>query len=327
LKNIVVNLKIHTPWYRYSNKKYSLEEFDNFLSEIHHFECGEICSINISNCGVVSINFKDDLSENQLKEFCSIFIYFVSVCNGYNCEFDELAIIDEIPIPHFFSYAKEDETTFPLLKNIKFYEISLEDINSIFGDIICKLFSANKLVILSLLSNYYSIVFYKDFIGNGIHKFRNIVANIESIITTINAKKYLDDENENKEYFAVLNNISGVSKSKLKKHLSFRRVSLEEKLKDSFEYMEKFGLRFKLNVNKECKKIADTRNFVSHLFETDKEYLSETEISDYTAVFEEMFRMLFLEYCGVSYTLIGEKFLRNAPICIKLKKCFDIETK
>jgi len=203
----------------------------------------------------------------------------------------------------------------------------LEDINSIFGDIICKLFSANKLVILSLLSNYYSIVFYKDFIGNGIHKFRNIVANIESIITTINAKKYLDDENENKEYFAVLNNISGVSKSKLKKHLSFRRVSLEEKLKDSFEYMEKFGLRFKLNVNKECKKIADTRNFVSHLFETDKEYLSETEISDYTAVFEEMFRMLFLEYCGVSYTLIGEKFLRNAPICIKLKKCFDIETK
>ena len=42
----------------------------------------------------------------------------------------------------------------------------------------------------------------------------------------------LEDEQiiENKEYFAALNDISGVSKSKLKKHLSFRRVSLEEKI-------------------------------------------------------------------------------------------------
>ena len=41
--------------------------------------------------------------------------------------------------------------------------------------------------------------------------------------------------------------------------------------------------------------------------------------------FEEIFRMLFLEYCGVDTNLIREKFLKNTPIKITLKNVFDIE--
>ena len=89
--------------------------------------------------------------------------------------------------------------------------------------------------------------------------------------------------------------------------------------------MSKFGLEFKLNYNDECEKIANTRNFISHLFDEDKKYLSEQEESKYTAVFEEIFRMLFLEYCGVDTNLIREKFLKNTPIKITLNNVFNIK--
>ena len=169
------------------------------------------------------------------------------------------------------------------------------------------------------------MVFYKDFIGNGVYKFRNIVANIESIITVMNNKKYNKIKNENEAFLDELKNSTNISKTKLKKHLAPRQVSLKNKLKDAFEHMVKYGLFFKLNLDKECEKIANTRNFVSHLFDTEKDYLSDEEMYEYSSVFEEMFRMLFLEYCGLNPSLIQQKFLQNTSICIKFEKVFDID--
>ena len=327
MKTIVSKLNIHTPWYIYRVKdvSYYMENNDTFLNETHCFTCGEICDIEISNAGLVKFLFKTDTNEKQAREYCAIFLYFISICNGFNCEFDTTAYVDNQPKVNFFSYAKEDETDLPLLKDKKFYEIALEDIKEEFGDIINKLFSTNKLFMLSLLSNYYSMVVYKDFIGNGTYKFRNIVANIESIITIINKEKYKQVENENKEYLEKLHNDFSISKSQLTKYLTIHRVPLKDKLEDVFKSMEKYGLKFKLNYKKECEKIANTRNFISHLFDEDKEYLNNEEQSKYTAVFEEIFRMLFLEYCGVNTNLIREKFLKNIPIKITLKNVFNIE--
>ncbi len=327
MKTIVSKLNIHTPWYIYRVKdvSYYMENNDAFLNETHCFSCGEICDIEISNAGLVKFIFKTDTNEKQVREYCAIFLYFISICNGFNCEFDTTAYVDNQPKVNFFSYAKEDETDLPLLKDKKFYEIALEDIKEKFGDIISKLFSTNKLFMLSLLSNYYSMVVYKDFIGNGTYKFRNIVANIESIITIINKEKYKQVEKENKEYLEKLHNDFGISKSQLNKYLTIHRVPLKDKLEDVFKSMEKFGLKFKLNYRKECEKIANTRNFISHLFDENKEYLSEEEQSKYTAVFEEIFRMLFLEYCGIDKNLIRENFLKNVPIRITLENVFNIE--
>ena len=327
MKNLLVKLNLHTPWYSYRVKdiSYYIENNNAFLNETHCFTCGEICDIEITNTGLAIFLFKSEISEKQAKEYCAIFLYFISICNGFNCEFDTTAYVDNQPKVNFFSYAKEDVTDLPLLKDKKFYEIALEDINEEFGEIIYKLFSTNKLFMLSLLSNYYSMVVYKDFIGNGTYKFRNIVANIESIITIINKEKYKQVENENKEYLEKLRNDFSVSKSQLTKYLTIRRVPLKDKLEDVFKSMEKYGLKFKLNYKKECEKIANTRNFVSHLFDEDKEYLNNEEQSKYTAVFEEIFRMLFLEYCGVDTNLIREKFLKNIPINKTLRNVFDIE--
>lgn len=327
MKTIVSKLNIHTPWYIYRVKdvSYYMQNNDAFLNETHCFSCGEICDIEISNAGLVKFIFKTDTNEKQAREYCAIFLYFISICNGFNCEFDTTAYVDNQPKVNFFSYAKEDETDLPLLKDKKFYEIALGDIKEEFGDIINKLFSTNKLFMLSLLSNYYSMVVYKDFIGNGTYKFRNIVANIESIITIINEEKYRQIENKNKEYFKKVSNDSKISKRQLNKHLTIRRIPLKDKVEDVFKCVSKFGLEFKLNYNDECEKIANTRNFISHLFDEDKKYLSEQEQSKYTAVFEEIFRMLFLEYCGVDTNLIREKFLKNTPIKITLNNVFNIK--
>lgn len=327
MKNLLVKLNLHTPWYIYRLKdvSYYVENDEAFFNETHCFSCGEICDIEITNAGLVKFLFKNDITEKQAKEYCAIFLYFISICNGFNCEFDTKAYVDNVLNENFFSYAKEDKTDLPLLKDKKFYEIALEDIKEEFGEIINKLFSANKLFMLSLLSNYYSMVVYKDFIGNGTYKFRNIVANIESIITIMNKEKYKQVEKENKEYLEKLHNDCSVSKSQLTKYLTIRRVPLKEKLEDVFRYMSKFGLEFTLNYNDECEKIANTRNFISHLFDENKVYLSEQEQSKYAAVFEEIFRMLFLEYCGVDMKLIREKFLKNTPIKITLKNVFNIE--
>jgi len=327
VKTIISKLNIHTPWYIYRLKdvSYYVKNDEAFFNETHCFSCGEICDIEITNAGLVKFLFKNDITEKQAREYCAIFLYFISICNGFNCEFDTMAYVDNVLNENFFSYAKEDKTDLPLLKDKKFYEIALEDIKEELGGIINKLFSANKLFMLSLLSNYYSMVVYKDFIGNGTYKFRNIVANIESIITIMNKEKYKQVEKENKEYLEKLHNDCGVSKSQLNKYLTIRRVTLKDKLEDVFRYMSKFGLEFKLNYNDECEKIANTRNFISHLFDENKMYLSEQEQLKYTAVFEEIFRMLFLEYCGVDANLIREKFLKNTPIKIILKNVFNIE--
>ena len=116
-----------------------------------------------------------------------------------------------------------------------------------------------------------------------------------------------------------------ISKRQLNKHLTVRHIPLKDKLEDVFKHVSKFGLVFKLNYNEESEKIANTRNFISHLFDEDKKYLSEQEQTKYTAVFEEIFRMLFLEYCGVDADLIRERFLKNIPIKITLENVFNIE--
>ena len=327
MKKLITYLKIHTPWYICHSRDVSYYEQNSgaFLSEKHFFNCGEICDIEIYNDGMVAFLFKFDITEKQVREYCSIFLYFISICNGYNCEFSTTANIDDSIMPNFFTYAKEDKTELPLLKNSKFYEIALDDIKSEFSNIINKLFSNNRMFIISLLSNYYSMVFYKDFIGNGVYKFRNIVANIESIITVMNNKKYNKTKNENEAFLDELKNNTNISKTKLKKHLAPRQVSLKDKLKDAFEHMVKYGLLFKLNLDKECEKIANTRNFVSHLFDAEKDYLSDEEMYNYSSVFEEMFRMLFLEHCGLTPSLIQQKFLQNTPICVKFKQVFNID--
>ena len=327
MKTIVSKLNIHTPWYIYRVKdvSYYMENNDAFLNETHCFSCGEICDIEISNAGLVKFIFKTDTNEKQAREYCAIFLYFISICNGFNCEFDTTACVDNQRIEKFFSYAKEDKTDLPLLKDQKFYEIALEDIKEEFGAIINKLFSANKLFMLSLLSNYYSMVVYKDFIGNDTYKFRNIVANIESIITIINEKEYRQSEEENKEYLNKISNNLKISKSQLNRYLTIRRIPLKDKLEDVFKYMSKFGLEFKLNYNDECEKIANTRNFISHLFDKDKKYLSVQEQSKYTAVFREVFRMLFLEYYGVDTNLIRKNFLKNTLIKTTLNYVFNIK--
>ena len=89
--------------------------------------------------------------------------------------------------------------------------------------------------------------------------------------------------------------------------------------------MKKYGLFFRLELADECNKIADTRNFISHLFDAEKMFLTDTEMRDYTAVLQEIFRILFLEHYGIEVSLIREKFLKNHTIRNKFKLFFDIK--
>lgn len=290
----------------------------------HKFTCGNICDIEISNSGIVTFAFKTDISENQLREYCSIFIYFLSICNGFNCEFEKSVEIDDFPRVDFFDYAKEDETILPIYKNEKFFEISLFDLKDSFGNILYNLFTMNRMLIQTLLSNYYSSVVYKDFIGNGVYHFRNMVTNIESIMTLINKEQYEKSNKINVEFYKNLK-VDGISKTKLNKHLMVKSVNLEQKLNDMYEQMEKYGLVLKEEYKSDCDRIVNTRNFISHIFEnTEKSYLNENEMRKYLSIYREIFRMLFLEYCGVKISLIKNKFLNMQPIRNRFAQIFDI---
>lgn len=329
MKEIKIRLKEHTSWCDYSDTPISndiaIEQLELLMRKGHHFICGDICTIDISNYAEISLNFYEDRSETEVRELTSIMLYFISLCNGYNCEYYEWAIIDGVARPKFFNFAKEDELTLNLYKNIKFYELGLEDIANQFGDILYKLFTANRRYILMLLSNYYSTVVYKDFIGNGEYLFRNIVTNVEAIMTAINKETYNKITQDNKEYLNFIANELKISHNKIGKHLIAKSRSLEEKLKDAIDLIEKkFNLKFKLRKNIECNKIANTRNLVSHASDLNMECLSDEERSMYTSVLTETFRMLFFIYCEIDSNLIGVRFLNNKPIRNVLEQVFNI---
>lgn len=318
---------IHTPWYKYAEgdlSNYS-QDYCGYLSEKHIFDCGDLCDIEITNDGFVAFLFKLDIEEKEVREICAIFLYFISICNGYNCRFKTTANIDGVEALNFFTYAEEDKTELPLSKDLKYHEIALEDIKSNFGIILNKLFSENRYFILNLLSNYYSMVVYKDFAGNGIYKFRNIITNIESIFTILKKEEYKKFEDKNRQYIRMLAEKTGYSCTELKNHISPCRFSLKDKLKDLFKYLNNYGLHFKFGLDEESERIANTRNFISHLFNENKKYISDKQMTKYTIVFEVIFRMLFLEYFGVDKQIIHSKFLRNKLILEKLGNFFEVD--
>lgn len=324
MKKLIAKLNIHTPWFYFEPDESWIDRLNEYKLEVHHFSCGSICNIDINNGGLVIFDFNNDITENQLREYTSIFLYFLSICNGFNCEFKEDVEIDGIKKLNYFTYATEDKTDLPLYKNIKFYEISLFEIKDIFGNILNKLFTMNRLFIQTLLSNYYSMLVYKDFVGNGIFKFRNIIANIESIITLIKEKDYNEYKEKNTKYMNSIAEKLSISSTQIKRHICPKLITLEQKIKDVYNEMQKYGLFLKNECVNDTIKIINTRNFISHIFDDEKKaYLNDKEISKYTSSFQECFRMLFLEFCGVEVSLIKNNFLRNIPIRNKLSKIFN----
>ena len=85
MQTVETKLNIHTPWYIYRTKEisYYMTNHKAFETETHFFECGELCNIDISNNGWVKFYFKIFLSEKEIKEYCSIFLYFISLCFGF----------------------------------------------------------------------------------------------------------------------------------------------------------------------------------------------------------------------------------------------------
>lgn len=151
-----------------------------------------------------------------------------------------------------------------------------------------------------------------------------MVTNIESIMTLINKEQYEKSNKINVEFYKNLK-VDGISKTKLNKHLMVKSVNLEQKLNDMYEQMEKYGLVLKEEYKSDCDRIVNTRNFISHIFEnTEKSYLNENEMRKYLSIYREIFRMLFLEYCGVKISLIKNKFLNMQPIRNRFAQIFDI---
>ena len=329
MKKISINLKSHAPWYKYhidESSQLSSEEIEQiYLTELHKFVCGNICVIQFDNLGNIYVEFNEEQTLSDIKDVSAILLYFISLCNGFNCEYKSTAIIDGKTYQNFFSFAQEDKTFLPLLKNTKFYDISLEDIKDDLSQIIATLLAPdNRRYFLALLSNYYSLTVYKDFVGNSEYRFRNIVTNLESLITLINNDKYTTIENEHKNFLQDLREQELFSKSEMDKHILAKGVRLEEKLQDIFDYAKQFGLSLKSNSTVECHKIANTRNFISHLFKKEKVFLNREEMSNYSAALEILFRMIFLDHYGVDNALIKNKFLKNRSNQEILKQIFYI---
>lgn len=340
-------LKSHTHWWLITEGISDEEFLENILLKTHKFSCTDFFDLEIDNLGKITFTFNRKMKEDEVRNISAIFLYFVSLCCGFNCEYKEDAYIDDIKHDNFFNFAKEDKLPiikgdkYPpvLYKDLKVHEIGLNDIHNTFNYILDKLF--NMKLNLTLLSNFYAMVFYKDFIGNGEYLFRIIVTNIESLITLMNKNDY---DNILEEHSKFLHSLKEIIKSKENKedfkkyginctnlggHLQQSFISLQKKLKDTFLYLKKYGLEFKLNLETETTKIADTRNFISHNFDKDKVYLTQEERSDYTEMLREIFRMLFLEYCGVDVGLIKQSFFNTSPsskvIRNILEKFFEIE--
>ena len=339
MKDIRVKLDIHTPWHRHVYKiddAISYEELIKLQNEqeyyFYKYNCGDLCEININNQGEIFINFYNEMSESDVRHLLAIIIYFISICNGYNCKYEKNMVIDGKEKCDFMSFAKEDDCPVPLFKDTKFYEICLEDIDSKFGDIIYELYSKDKLYILELLNNYYSSVVYKDFNGNNYFHFRNLVTNIESITSSIYEEEYKKIENNNKNYIKDLlvkvNNLCDLNlkRSDINKHVMIRRPSLDNKIKDFIDCCEhEFGLKFKKD-KIIIQKVADTRNFISHIFDnTEKVYLTNEEISDFNVSFWHLFRMVFLVHvCKINNVFVRQQFLRNSMIRMQISKEFDV---
>lgn len=329
MKTIEAKLKIHTPWCRMITKKLPKdiepEQFQKVLLNLEKqyriYKCGDLCDIEINDLGNIRIKFNNNCDMYEAAKLMSIIIYFISICNGFNCEYDKKIKIDGKQVEEFISFPKEDKYE-NLFKDIKFYEISLEEISDKFGDIIYNLYShKNDEMILSMLANYYSMVFYKDFIGNAKYKYRNIITNLESLITIINKDVYEEIINTNKSLYKELTKEKG---KKINKYTTFRTISLQDKLKDLLKLVKNlFGLSLNDDINKETLKLANTRNFISHLFDIEKEYLSIQEIDDYTTSLQEIFRMIFLYHVGIDALLIKRKFLQNGAIRLKLGLNFN----
>lgn len=321
-------LKSHTSWCQIFEDLSDEPYPETVLFKTHNYFCQGHFGLDISNYGKITFKFEEDTTEEEIRNISAILLYFISLCSGFNCEYGKDVYIDDIKHENFFSFAKEDELPIKndkhptvLYKNIKYHDIGLNEISNKFNDVLYKLYDLK--LSLTLLSNFYALVFYKDFIGNGEYLFRIVVTNIESLISLIkkdsydteieehtnflNSLKEIIKDKENKEDFKK----KGINCTNLSKHLQKIYIPLHKKLKDTFLHFEQYGLIFKLNIEKETNKIANTRNFISHNSNEDKEYLTQKERSDYTDMLRELFRMLFLEYCGVDIFLIKQKFLNS----------------
>lgn len=330
MKTIKFTLILHTPWSKFPSKENLdnatdekfIEIIKNFSEEYHLFKCGNLCNIFINNNNQIKIDFlHDETNETNVRELIMIIVYYVSILNGYNCKLENNCEIDNNLIENFFNFPKEDESNFSVFKDIKFYEISLESIKNDFGNHIFNLYSnPNRKFILTLLSNYYSTVFYKDFFGNLEFEFRNTIVNLESIISIIKKEDYKNIKEENKE---KMKKFGGKN---LKSCAAPINISLKDKLQDLFKLFESlFNVEFKKNLNKECEKIANTRNFISHLFEDQKECLNDNEISMYNNVLPDVFRMLFLYYLNLDKNFIKISFFKNQIIRRKMLTIFNMK--
>lgn len=334
-------LKSHTQWWLITEGISEEDNLEDILLKTHKFSCTDFFDLEIDNLGKITFNFSKEVKEDEVRNISAIFLYFVSLCCGFNCEYKEEAYINDIKHDNFFNFAKEDNLPiikgdkYPavLYKDRKFHEIGLNDIYTNLNYILEKLF--NMKLNLTLLSNFYAMVFYKDFIGNGEYLFRIIVTNIESLITLINKNDYDSIVEEHSKFLHSLKEIIkskenkedfkkyGINCTNLGEHLQKNYIPLQKKLKDTFLYLKKYGLMFKLDLEKETTKIADTRNFISHNFDKDKVYLTQEERSDYTEMLREIFRILFLEYCGVDEHLIKLNFLKTSPSSNEIRKILE----
>ena len=208
MKELVVKLKCHTPWYKYEYDnipELTFEELEErFFNDTHTFSCNGTCDIKFNNLGQITISFVEEQTLEEVRDISAILLYFISICNGFNCEYIPPAIIDGKEHKDFFSFAPEDKTPYPLLKDLKFYDVSLQDIKDTFSNILCDLLALDtRRYNMALLSNYYTLMVYKDFIGNGEYRFRTIVTLLESLATLMfYENKYKKVEDYNREYFA-----------------------------------------------------------------------------------------------------------------------------
>lgn len=338
MREIKFKLTIHTPWTKIvsaeSCKKNDLLSDEDFfahvsadMSDFRTYKCGKYYELKMNNLQEFILHFYNDVDENIVREEISILIYLITIFTGSNLKIDNKFIIDENIVYNFYTLPTEDNLDILLYRDVKFYEFGMENLHDYFSNILTYVNSLNRKIILTLGSNYFNCIFYKDFIDNLSFKFRIIVTNLESLISLINKDKYSNIRIDNKNFLKNLKQKNYDIKKEIEKSIMEKSVSLKEKIKDVFSICENdFGLKFKNeNLDNYCEKVANTRNFISHIFDKEKEYLNIEEQQEFISVMKEIYRMLFLKYINIDSNLIKERFLRFTPTLINFKSLFIIK--
>ncbi len=331
MNKFIFELESHTRWAFLPNScneidliddNQLIDYFNSKESELKKVFNDENFELSFSNKGQIELIAYGELSLNKFAIKAMNLLYFISVCSGYNVKYKDYLIYNNKKIT-FFSFPIED--TLPIIngekiklyKDIKYHEIGLKNIFDNHETFKMILNSDTRQLDIGI--NYYNCLFYKDMFNRPNINFKNIVASIESLISAINKDKYTEKENKNKDEFVEFTK----ENKKLEKFISIKRVGLSEKLIDTFKIIEDIlSVKFNKNtINLLSEKIANTRNYLSHLYEVKSttKMLTDNQIHDLSPLIQMIFRILYLDYFKIDKKILGQNFFKMIPNKIILK--------